>query len=68
MPHDKIAQAVLEREEVVRYLQGNENESPLEAQERVYAYLEELRTTQRYKMYRALQHPLYPLLRKIDRE
>ncbi len=68
MPHDEIAQAVLEREEVIRYLQGNENESPLEAQERVYAYLDELRTTQRYKMYRALQHPLYPLLRKIDRQ
>ena len=68
MPHDEIAQAVLGREEVVRHLQGSESESPLQAQERVYAYLEELRTTQRYRMYRALQHPLYPLLRKIDRQ
>ena len=68
VPHDEIAQAVLEREEVIRYLQGNENESPLEAQERVYTYLDELRTTQRYRMYRALQHPLYPLLRKIARQ
>ena len=61
-------EAVLGREEVVRYLQGSENESPLQAQERVYSYLEELRTTQRYRMYRALQHPLYPLLRKINRQ
>ena len=67
MPHDEIARAVLGREEVVRYLQGSEDESPLQAQERVYSYLQELRTTQRYRMYRALQHPLYPLLRKIDR-
>ena len=68
MPHDEITRAVLGREEVVRYLQGSEDESPLQAQERVYSYLEELRTTQRYRMYRALQHPLYPLLRKIDRQ
>ena len=68
MPHDEIMEAVLGREEVVRYLQGSENESPLQAQERVYSYLEELRTTQRYRMYRALQHPLYPLLRKINRQ
>ena len=68
MPHDEITGAVLGREEVVRYLQGSEDESPLQAQERVYSYLEELRTTQRYRMYRALQHPLYPLLRKINRQ
>ena len=68
MPHDEITEAVLGRDEVVRYLQGSEDESPLQAQERVYSYLEELRTTQRYRMYRALQHPLYPLLRKIDRQ
>ena len=30
-------------------------------------YLDELRTTQRYPIYRALQHPLYPILRKIER-
>ena len=68
VPHDEITQAVLEREEVIRYLRGSEGESPLQAQERVHSYLEELRTTQRYRMYRALQHPLYPLLRKIDRQ
>lgn len=68
MPHDDIAQAVLGREEVARYLQGSEDESPFQAQKRIHSYLEELRTTQRYRMYRALQHPLYPLLRKIDRQ
>ena len=61
---DEITKAVLSREEVVRYLQGGTDE----AQERIQAYLEELRTTQRYRMYRALQHPLYPILRKIDRK
>ena len=37
-----------------------------EVREQVLAYLDELRTTQRYPFYRALQHPLYPILRKID--
>ena len=31
------------------------------------AYLDELRTTQRYELYRALEYPLYPILRKIER-
>ena len=53
---DDIAQAVLAREEVLKY-----------PRDQVYAYLDELRTTQRHKFYRALQHPLYPILRKIDR-
>jgi 1-acyl-sn-glycerol-3-phosphate acyltransferase len=47
---------VLAREEVLKY-----------PREQVSAYLEELRTTQRHKFYRALQHPLYPILRKIER-
>jgi glycerol-3-phosphate O-acyltransferase len=64
---DELSQAVLSREEVVRYLKGTHGESPEAAQERVYAYLEELRTTQRYRLYRALQHPVYPILRKIPR-
>ena len=68
MPQDEITQAVLGREEVARHLQGGDGESPRQARERVHAYLDELRTTQRYRMYRALQHPLYPLLRKIDRQ
>ena len=41
--------------------------SELEARERIHAYLDELRTTQRYPIYRALKHPLYPILRKIER-
>jgi len=54
---DEISQAVLAREDVLRY-----------PREQVSAYLEELRTTQRHKFYRALQHPLYPILRKIERK
>src|SRR6059058_500129 len=54
---DEISQAVLSREDVLKY-----------PREQVSAYLEELRTTQRHKFYRALQHPLYPILRKIERK
>src|SRR5690242_810120 len=65
---DDIAQAVLAREEVARFLRDTDSErAGAEARERIYAYLDELRTTQRYTMYRALQHPLYPILRKIER-
>jgi glycerol-3-phosphate O-acyltransferase len=65
---DDISQAVLAREEVVKYLHsGYGGETSARARERVHEYLEELRTTQRYGIYRALQHPLYPILRKIDR-
>jgi len=60
---DEITQAVLSREEVARYLQHGEGA----ARERIEAYLEELKTTQRYSIYRALKHPLYPILRKIER-
>jgi glycerol-3-phosphate O-acyltransferase len=65
---DEIAQAVLEREEVVRYLRGDHGHHGDEARERIYSYLDELRTRQRYPFYRALQHPLYPILRKIERK
>jgi glycerol-3-phosphate O-acyltransferase len=64
---DEITQAVLSREEIARYLQGSHGESGPEARQRIYGYLEELRTTQRYSIYRALKHPLYPILRKIQR-
>jgi len=65
---DEISQAVLAREEVVKYLRGGYGgESGAEARERINGYLDELQTTQRYGMYRALQHPLYPILRKIER-
>jgi glycerol-3-phosphate O-acyltransferase len=65
---DEISQAVLAREEVVKYLRGGYGgESGAQARERINGYLDELHTTQRYGMYRALQHPLYPILRKIER-
>src|SRR5215470_3247673 len=54
---DDISQAVLAREDVLKY-----------PRERVHEYLDELRTTQRHSLYRALQHPLYPILRKIERK
>src|SRR4029079_1354006 len=54
---DDISEAVLAREEILKF-----------PREQVSAYLEELRTTQRHKFYRALQHPLYPILRKIERK
>src|SRR5256886_5084750 len=54
---DDISEAVLSREEVLKY-----------PRDQVNAYLDELRTTQRHKFYRALQHPLYPILRKIERK
>ena len=41
--------------------------SETETRQRIHGYLDELRTTQRYRFYRALQHPLYPILRKVRR-
>jgi len=51
----------------VRYLRGGHGQSELQARERINGYLDELRTTQRYPIYRALKHPLYPILRKVER-
>ena len=67
MPQDEITEAVLSREEVIRYLEGGSSQTQDRARAAIHGYLQELRTTQRYKMYRALQHPLYPILRKIKR-
>jgi len=71
MPHPELlgdlTRAVLARDEVARLLQGTHGESAPEAKERVHAYLDELHTTQRYFLYHALRHPLYPILRKIKR-
>jgi glycerol-3-phosphate O-acyltransferase len=64
---DEITQAVLSREDVARYLRGGAGETGPQARERIHAYLDELRTTQRYPIYRALKHPLYPILRKVER-
>jgi len=63
---DEITQAVLSRDDIARYLQDGHGGRA--ARERIHAYLEELRTTQRYFIYRALKHPLYPILRKIERK
>ena len=66
---DDISEAVLARVEVVKYLRGGYGERGGEqARQRIYEYLDELKTTQRYPIYRALQHPLYPILRKIERK
>ncbi len=64
---DDITQAVLASEEVARYLRGGSGLTSDQAHDRISAYIEELRTTQRYSVYRALKHPLYPILRKIQR-
>src|SRR5574338_52747 len=64
---DDITQAVLAREDVARYLRGGHGQTELQARERINGYLDELKTTQRYPIYRALKHPLYPILRKVER-
>lgn len=55
------------RDEVARYLGDASGVADGDAHQRLAAYLDELRTTQRYRFYRALQHPLYPILRKVER-
>ncbi|MEO8483504.1 MAG: 1-acyl-sn-glycerol-3-phosphate acyltransferase [Acidobacteriota bacterium] len=67
MRPDDISQAVLARDDVAKYLRAETGEPDTEARQRIETYLEELRTTQRYRFYRALQHPLYPILRKVKR-
>lgn len=67
MSREEIAAAVLARDDVAKYLKGADGESDADARARVAGYLEELQTTQRYRFYRALQHPLYPILRKVER-
>ena len=64
---DEITRAVLSRGDIARYLEGSHGEQGRAARERIEAYLEELRTTQRYSFYRALKHPVYLMLRKVER-
>ena len=64
---DDITRAVLSRDEIAKYLEGSGGNRGREARERIEAYLGELRTTQRYSMYRALKHPVYLLLRNVER-
>ena len=67
MRPDTIAEAVLARADVARFLEGSHGLSSDAARTKVLAYLDELQTTQRYELYRALEYPLYPILRKIER-
>jgi len=64
---DDISRAVLARDDVARYLRGETGQPDTAARSRISGYLDELKTTQRYSFYRALKHPLYPILRKIER-
>jgi glycerol-3-phosphate O-acyltransferase len=64
---DDITQAVLARDDVARYLKAG-GHVDLQVKEKIHAYLDELRTTQRYPLYKRLKHPLYPILRKVDRQ
>jgi glycerol-3-phosphate O-acyltransferase len=67
MTTDTIAQAVFARDEVAKYLAGGHGIHGEAARAKVEGYLEELCTTQRYELYRALEYPLYPILRKLER-
>lgn len=64
---DDLARAILAREEVARYLRTGDLDFGEAVRRRIVGYLDELRTTQRYPIYRALKHPLYPILHKIER-
>ena len=48
MATDSIAQAVLAREDMARFLEGSHGLSSDDARTRVMGYLDELQTTQRY--------------------
>ena len=64
---DEITRAVLSRDEIARYLADSHGDRGREARERIEGYLGELRTTQRYSMYKALKQPFNLLLRNVER-
>ena len=64
---DDIARAVLERDDVADFVRGGQGVSPSDRRQQVEIVLDELKTRQRYRIYRALQHPFYPILRKVER-
>ena len=64
---EDVSRAVLARDEIVRIMRDGHGLSPADTRAKVDEYLHELRTRQRYHLYRALQHPLYPIIRKITR-
>jgi glycerol-3-phosphate O-acyltransferase len=62
---EDLRQAVLAREDIRRLYEPPDGDAAALA--RIEGYLEELRATQRHSIYRALKHPLYPILRKVER-
>ena len=64
---DEITEAVLAREEVARYLEGSHGDERRGARASDRRISTSCSTTQRYELYRALEYPLYPILRKIER-
>lgn len=62
---EDLRDAVLARDDVRRLFEPPDGDPAARA--RVDGYLEELRATQRHSIYRALKHPLYPILRKVER-
>ena len=52
---------------MTRFMEGSHGLTSADARTLVMKYLDELKTTQRYELYRALEYPLYPILRKIER-
>ena len=62
---EDLRQAVLARQDVRRLYEPPDGEPAALA--RIEGYLEEMSATQRRSIYRALKHPLYPILRKVER-
>src|ERR1051325_7057413 len=67
MRPDTIAEAVLAREDVAKFIEGSHGVKGDAARTRVMQYLDELQTTQRYELYRALEYPPYPMPRRTER-
>jgi glycerol-3-phosphate O-acyltransferase len=67
VPADDLIRAVLQRDDVSDFLKSNPGTSAEDTRHRIEEVLDELKTRQRYRIYRALQHPLYPILRKVER-
>ena len=67
MKADDLTRAVLARDDVAEFLRGMPGATEAQTRQQIASYLDELRTKQRYRFYRALQHPLYPILRKVRR-
>ncbi len=64
---DAITEGILGRPDVAALFDGAHGLSAAEARQQVMAYIGELRTTQRLRLYRLLRHPLFFLLRHVRR-